>query len=81
MAKKLKTAIQTKPNSSGETASELSHRHLKDESHQTTDEEIRNIALDLDPSEGISDTKSKEKDKKATEEDDIIITPLSVLGE
>ncbi len=49
MAKKLETAIQTKPNSSGETASELSHRHLKDESHQTTDEEIVKVVIAYEP--------------------------------
>jgi hypothetical protein len=34
--------------SSGETITELAHRHLKDQTHTTTDEELRNVKLELD---------------------------------
>ena len=68
--------------SANETVSELAHRHLQDEKHVTTDEEIRNIHLDLDSVEGIMPYNGQIKtDKDDDEEDDIITTPLSVLGE
>lgn len=45
--------VQTQPTTTkskapkGETASELTHRHLMDANHVTTDEELRNINLEL----------------------------------
>lgn len=35
---------------SGETITELAHRHLKDQSHSTTDEELRNARVVVDGS-------------------------------
>ncbi len=36
--------------SKGETISELAHRHLRDEKHTTTDEELRNATVELSDS-------------------------------
>ena len=35
------------PNGKGETIAELAHRHLKDENHVTTEEEIRNARIEF----------------------------------
>ena len=70
----------------GETVSELAHRHLQDENHVTTDEELSNAKLEIynieEPVGDLIDTKdkaAKEAEIGTTEEKDIIITPLDVL--
>lgn len=70
----------------GETVSELAHRHLQDENHVTTDEELSNAKLEIynieEPVGDLIDTKdkaAKEAEIGTTEEKDIIITPLNVL--
>ena len=70
----------------GETVSELVHRHLKDENHVTTDEELRNAKLEVfnieEPEGDLIDTKdkaAKEAEIATPEEKDIIVTPLDVL--
>jgi hypothetical protein len=40
----------------GETISELAHRHLRDEKHTTTDEELRNATVELTDSVEQQDT-------------------------
>ena len=51
----------------GETISELARRHLKDQNHTTSDEELRNArvvldeaASDMEESSSNSDTRTKE---------------------
>lgn len=70
----------------GETVSELAHRHLKDENHVTTDEELSNAKLEIynieEPVGDLIDTKdkaAKEAEIATPEEKDIIVTPLDVL--
>lgn len=70
----------------GETVSELVHRHLQDETHVVTDEEIRNAKLEVYNLEEASGDLIDTKDKAAKEEEiatpepkDVIITPLDVL--
>ena len=70
----------------GETVSELAHRHLQDENHVTTDEELSNAKLEIynieEPVGDLIDTKdkaAKEAEIGTTEGKDIIITPLDVL--
>ena len=72
--------------STNETVSELAHRHLKDEKHMTTDEEIRNAKFEVynldEPHGDFIDTKdkaAKEKEVATPKEKDIIVTPLDVL--
>ncbi len=76
----------------GETVSELAHRHLEDKNHETTDEEIRNVKLDLDPDVSSAhlpenadvlnedDYKSKKEKRDDAEEDDIIHTPFDIIS-
>ncbi len=75
----------------GETASELAHRHMEDETHETTEEEIRNVTLELGDEPVITDEYEKEVERTAEEverknddddddEKDIIVTPASILG-
>ena len=52
----------------GETISELAHRHLRDEKHTTTDEELRNATVEL------SDT-VEAQDKSLYEVDNSTILP------
>lgn len=73
-------------NIEGETVRELAHRHLKDEKHVITDEEIRNAKIEIynieEPEADLVDTKDKAvKDAEIAgpEEKDIVVTPLDVL--
>ncbi len=73
-------------NSEGETVSELVHRHLKDENHVITDDEIRNAKIEVynieEPEGDLIDTKDKaekEAEVSSPDEKDIIVTPLDVL--
>ncbi len=45
-----------------ETISELAHRHLRDEHHTTTDEELRNAKVELTDSAEAQDTSLFEVD-------------------
>lgn len=45
-----------------ETISELAHRHLRDENHTTTDEELRNATVELTDSAEAQDTSLFEVD-------------------
>lgn len=42
-----KSKSPAKKNDKGETITELAQRHLKDQSHTTSDEELRNAKLEL----------------------------------
>ena len=73
-------------NTEGETVSELVHRHLKDEKHVITDDEIRNAKLEVynleEPEGDFIDTKdkaAKEAEVFSPEEKDIIATPFDIL--
>ena len=73
-------------NIEGETVSELVHRHLKDQKHVITDEEIRNAKIEVykieEPEGDLIDTKdeaAKEAEIASTDEKDIIVIPLNVL--
>ncbi|MCY7420456.1 MAG: hypothetical protein LH478_01800 [Chitinophagaceae bacterium] len=83
--KDLSKEKQAQP-SADETVSELVHRHLKDENHVVTDEEIRNAKLEVynleEPQGDLIDTKdnaAKEKEIATPKEKDILVTPLDVL--
>ncbi|TDH29030.1 hypothetical protein EXU57_02860 [Segetibacter sp. 3557_3] len=81
---------QTPQKQSAETVSELVHRHLSDQHHEITDEEIRNVDLQLDNSvpdeivESAHDVKDKLRRKSASATDDTeaprITTPADILG-
>jgi len=45
-----------------ETISELAHRHLRDENHTTTDEELRNATVELTDDERRQDNSLHEVD-------------------
>ncbi len=45
-----------------ETISELAHRHLRDENHTTTDEELRNATVELTDAEQAQNTSLFEVD-------------------
>lgn len=45
-----------------ETISELAHRHLRDENHTTTDEELRNATVELTDDERTQDNSLYEVD-------------------
>lgn len=88
MENKAKNILKETPSQpvEGETVSELAHRHLQDENHVTTDEELSNAKLEIynieEPVGDLIDTKdkaAKEAEIGTTEEKDIIITPLNVL--
>ena len=73
-------------NTEGETVSELVHRHLKDQKHVITDDEIRNAKIEVykieEPEGDLIDTKdeaAKEAEIASTDEKDIIVIPLNVL--
>lgn len=73
-------------NTEGETVSELVHRHLKDQKHVITDDEIRNAKLEVyhleEPEGDLIDTKdkaAKEAEVASPEEKNIIVTPFDVL--
>lgn len=54
-----------------ETISELAHRHLRDENHSTTDEELRNATVELTDS-------AEDQDKSLYEVDNTTVIPSSV---
>jgi hypothetical protein len=71
----------------------LVHRHLQDENHEISEQDLQMVAIDCtDTSSGENaadapvsnslDANSEDngKEKKGDEEDDIIITPLDVLA-
>ncbi len=81
---------QTPKKQGSETVSELVHRHLADQDHEITDEEIRNVDLQLDntvPDETAEDAdEAEEKLRRKSEaaNDDTtaprITTPAEILG-
>lgn len=73
--------------STGETVSDLVHRHMRDKNHTTTEEELRNAKLELH--DGVNERLLKvdpEIEKQSTDEDklpgekDIVFTPWNVMG-
>ena len=50
---KMNTAQIFPKETEGETISELVRRHLMDENHTTTDEELQNVKLKIYSSEGV----------------------------
>ena len=76
------------------SASELVHRHLQDENHEISEQDLQMVAIDCSDTNSVenaadtsisnsldSNLKDSTKDEKGEkEEDDIIITPLDVLA-
>ena len=84
--------VQTKPSikkskaPKGETVSELTHRHLRDANHVTSDEELRNVNLELhnDETDQSADTIAEENKPTANDNqdrgtEDVIVSSWDVL--
>jgi hypothetical protein len=67
-----------------ETISELAHRHLRNENHSTTDEELRNATVELTDSAEVNDTSLYEVDNTTvvpSETNDELNTDVDVKSE
>lgn len=81
------SSIPKKPkNGKGETVAELVHRHLMDENHVTTDEELRNVQIELHneaPSEVADEEETKsestEKESPLANSNDVVVTPWDTI--
>jgi hypothetical protein len=70
----------------GETAAELVHRHLMDANHVTTDEELRNVQIEVHNEEtseaaNAEDVKSSSDEEQSplAKSDDVVVTPWDTL--